>query len=280
MRGSDDRLAPAEFWRRVRGRFTHRFLGFHDEPPIPVPGRKAVESLPSLVGPWAGRLWELRFLEPRLLSPDMQVGITTAVRLVEPARMTFHTIPWLYAGMRPGVLTRGSAGTDRIIGRYRRRRTSMRGTLTGDLALDRRWAIYPSDGSLARVFREPEVRAILSDAAKLSPKPQSTVPILAVYGTEATLTLPSDSTAGRVGQVVSSFEGFSLILDRLEERSGLAPASRKEIPMDLLRDDGGAPFPLARLECPLCGATAHPRFNPKYDTEVCEKCGAALYQLG
>ena len=280
MAQRDSRIAPTEYWNRVRRRFTSRFLEFREEVTLPVPGgRSSGSPSSSLVGPWSGRLWEIRFLAPTFFFPDMQAGITTAVRLVEPTRMPAEFMPWLYAGMRPGIFTRGSAGTDRILTRYRHLREPLNGTLTGDPNLDRRWAIYPYDDALAGVFRDPEVHGILRGSSALSPDSNRHLPTLAVYGTEATITLPTDSSEDRVNGVVSAFEGFSRILDRLEQSRGAIPASRRPLVMDLLHDESGAPFPVPRFDCPWCMQATHPRFNPNADTEACEKCGRALYRL-
>ncbi len=278
MARPDTRLPAREFWTQVRHRFTGRYLEFHEEPSVPVPGRRATAALPSLVGPWAGRLWEVRFLEPRVLSPDMQVGMTTASRLADPDQMPHEPMPWVYAGARPGVFTRSSIGTDRILARYRRTRKSVKGSGTGDPELDRRWAVYAFDEALDPVFRTPEVTEVLRGAAGLAPSIGRDLPTFAVYGTEATLTLPTDATTGRVGRVLTSFEGFGRFLDRLEEQRGLPAASTEAIPMDLRRDDTGAPFPLARFPCPWCRATVHARYEPNIDTEVCEQCQKPLYQ--
>jgi len=275
MASTDEPLAPSEFWERVKKRFIREFPGFHEEVAIPVPGRRLPATAPSLVGTWAGRMWQLDFLEPRLLSPDMQVGVTTAVRLVDPARMPDVPIPWLYVGARLGVFTRGSAGTDRIIGLYRLRRLPMKGAGTGNAELDRKWAVFPSDPDLASVFRIAEVQATLQQFAALSPNKE--LPVLAVFGSEATLTLPTGSSSARVGRVVTAFQGLSRVLDRLEEVRGLPPASRAAIPMDLMHDELGSPFPLARWTCPWCHQTVHPRFQPNLGTEVCEKCGKGFY---
>lgn len=274
------RLAPGEYWNRVRRRFTSNFLEFREEVTLPVPGsRRSDPPSPSVAGPWGGRLWEIRFLSPTFFFPDMQVGVTTAVRLVEPNRMPSEYMPWLYVGVRPGVFTRGSAGTDRILARYRQRRASHKGTLTGDPELDRHWAIYPYDKALAGVFRDPEVHRILRNSAALSPDSHRDLPTLAVYGTEATFTLPTDSSMSRVDGAVSAFEGFARILDRLEQSHGGAPASRQPLAMDMLHDEAGAPFPVPRFDCPWCQQPTHPRFNPNADTEACEKCGRGLYLL-
>jgi len=278
MSSTETPLAPSEYWRRIRRRFTSRYLGFREEGAVAPPGGRAPATGLSLVGPWAGRLWDVQFLEPRILSPDMQVGVSTAVRLVEPADMPTHTIPWLYVGVRPGVFTRGSAGTDRILERYRRRRENAKGALTGDAELDRRWAVYASEEDLAFVFRDRTVQQFLRSAAKISPNPTRDYPTVAVYGTEAALTLPTGSSPDQVGAVAGAFEGFAHVLDRLEEVRGLEPASRTPLAMDLVRDEAGAPFPLARFPCPLCHESTHPRFEGKLDTEVCERCRKGLYR--
>ncbi len=276
----DDSLSAAEYWSRVRRRFTSHFLEFHEEVALPVPGARA-SSLPqsSIVGPWAGRLWEARFLSPTLFFPELQAGYTTAVRLMEPAQMPAAWMPWLFAGLRPGVFTRGSAGTDRILTRYRERRGNRKGALTGDAQLDEHWGIYGSDETLTNVFRDPQVHAVLRAWSVLSPDPNHRLPTVSLYGTEATLNLPTDSSAGRVDGVVSAMEGFSRVLDRLEEAHGMPPASRKPVVMDLLHDESGSPFPVPRFECPWCHHPTHPRFSPNVDTEACEKCGRGLYRL-
>ncbi|HXW67397.1 MAG TPA: hypothetical protein VEL82_05940 [Thermoplasmata archaeon] len=278
MRNIEAPLVPAEFWKRLSARMASQFPGFRSERAVAPPGRRAPSGPPSLVGPAAGRLWELSFLEPRLFSPEMQVGITTSVRLIDPPAMPHYRMPWLYAGIRPRVFSRGSVGTDRILERYRQGRGSAKGTRTGDADLDRRWVVYTYDAGMAAVYREAEVHRFLRAAAALSPHPERDLPTLAVYGTEATLTLPTTSEPERVAGIVAAFEGCSHVLDRLEASRGMPPASTQPILMDLLHDDAGIPFPLPRFECPWCHRMTHPRFHPNFNTEVCEKCGQALYQ--
>ncbi len=277
--GSDgERVEPAEFWRRMRGALTRKYLGFREEVAVPPEGRPRGRSgPPSVVGEWGGRLWQFGFLEPRTFYPEMQVGITTAVRLVEPVRMPTDPLPWLYAGERPRVFSRNAFDFDRIIMRYRRREGNFRGTLTGDAELDRRWGIYPYDDRLAAVFRSPETHAVLRRAAGISPQPRSSIPALAVFGTETTLTLPTGSSVGEIPATFSVFEGFADILNRLEEANGCRRASQAPIAMDLVRDDLGVPFPVPRFDCPWCRLPTHPRYQSNLDTEVCEKCGKILY---
>lgn len=270
-------ISPEEFWTRVRGRFAHRYLEFREESALPKEGRRKRPIPPSVVGPWGGRLWQVGFLPPRAFYPDMQVGMTTAVRLVEPGRMLSEKIPWIYAGERPRVFSKSTFDFDRIIMRYRRREGNFKGTLTGDPGLDRHWGIYPWDEELAPIFREPEVRTLLASSAALSPDPKGLLPTLAVYGTEATFTLPISSSKERVDGIIPAFEGFGQVLDRLEAGRGLAPASRRPLVMDLLHDEDGAPFPVVRFDCPVCREPTHPRYQANLEIEVCEKCGKALY---
>lgn len=279
MRAVDDPLAPADFWARLQSRFISRYPGFAREAAVQVPGRRPPAGPTSLVGPAAGRLWEVSFLEPRFLAPDMQVGVTTAVRLVDPADMPHRAMPWLYVGIRPGVFTRGSIGVDRILEKYRSGRGNMKGAGTGDPELDRRWGVYTFDSALADVFRAPDVHRALRAGATLAPNPRGDLPTLAVYGTEATLTLPLTSAASGLTGVPAAFDGFALVLDRLESARGIEPASRRPIPMDVMRDDMGVPFPTPRFACPWCHEMTHPRFQPNLNIEVCEKCRQALYTV-
>ncbi len=274
-----ERMAPEKFWERVRSEFGHRYPGFHDEAPTDPPtGQRRKRTSPSVVGNFAGRLWEIGFREPRVLAPDLQIGFTTAARLVEPAQMLSQWLPWVYAGERPRVLSKNVFDFDRIIMRYRRREGHFKGTLTGDPELDRRWGIYPYLDEAGEVFREEEVRAVLRLSARLSPNPKSAIPTLAVFGTEATLTLLVDPLPGHVPELTSAFEGFSRILDRLEVRLGSTSARQRPIEMDIVRDEFGGPFPVARFECPVCRVPTHPRYQANLETEVCEKCGKMLYR--
>jgi hypothetical protein len=277
MASNDVRLSPSDYWSQVRSQLSRTFLEFHEEFPKPPEGRKPKPVPPSVVGPWAGRLWQVAFLEPRTFYPEAQVGITTAARLVEPAQMPSDTLPWLFAGERPRVFSKNAFDFDRIVMRYRRREGNFKGTLTGDAALDRQWGIYPYDDRLVPVFHDPTVHGILRGAAALSPNPKNSLPTLAVYGTEATFTLPVAPSRDRVRGVSAALEGFGGILDRLEEARGSRPASRTPLPMDMMRDEFGAPFPVARLDCPFCHQSTHPRYQANLETEVCEKCGKALY---
>ena len=206
----------------------------------------------------------------------MLVGVTTAVRLIEPANMPYEYIPWLYAGERPRVLSKNVADFERIILRYRRRKGNFKGTLTGDPELDRKWGIYPSDDRLASVFHERDVHQFLRSSQEISPNPKSALPTVAVYGTEATFTLPTHALRRIVPKVLSAFDGFGHILDRLEEQHGMGPASRRPISMDIVRDERGMPFPVSRFDCPLCQQVTHPRYQATLETEVCERCGKTL----
>jgi hypothetical protein len=278
MSAASGTATPADFWSEVRRSFTRRFLEFREEIAVPPTGRpRPKPSPPSIVGTWSGRLWQIGFLEPRTFYPDMQVGITTATRLVDPARMPSEHLPWVYAGERPRVFSKNAFDFDRIIMRYRRREGNFKGTLTGDAELDRLWGIYPYDDKLAPVFHEGSVIRVLKQSATISPKPKSSLPTLAVFGTEATFTLPTASSIDRIPAVISSFEGFGHILDRLESTAGTRPASVAPLGMDLMRDEVGVPFPVARFECPWCHQSTHPRYQANLETEVCEKCGKALY---
>jgi hypothetical protein len=277
---SEGPLIPEEFWNRVRRRFAGRYPGFHDEAVLSPAGRPPSTAPPSTVGVWRGRLWELRYQGPALFAPSSQIGVTTAVRLVEPEGMPLERIPWVYAGLRPGVFTRGSMSLDRILARYRRVRGKRQGALTGDADLDQRWAVYAYSPQVAGVFREPETRAFLRNSEQLSPNPRSILPAVFMYGTEATLNLPVGNLPEQVDTVATTFDGFSRVLDRAEASRGHAPASTTPIPMDLEHDLEGAPFPTARISCPFCHQVTHPRYHPDFDTEVCEKCRHALYELG
>jgi hypothetical protein len=278
MSTSTQSLPPLEFWARVRAELLDRYPGLREDTPILPESHRGPVPPPSVVGSWAGRTWEASFHPPRRFAPELQVGFTTAVRLVDPARMNTEWIPWLYAGERPRVLSKNFFDFDRIIMRYRRREGDFKGTLTGDAALDKRWGIYPYLDDLGAVFRQAAVRDTLSSAAALSPNPRSSLPALAVYGTEATFTVPVLPVAGHAPKVAASLKGFAGILDQLEEQRGSPPASRKPIAMDLLRDEHGRPFPVPRFQCPACGASTHPRYQANLDTEVCEQCGKILYR--
>ncbi len=279
MAGNGTSLAPMEFWGRIQDRVISRFPEFRREAAVAPPGGRAPSGPDSLVGPASGRIWEVRFLAPKLLSPDIQVGFTTAVRLVDPPAMPHYAIPFLYVGLRPGVFTRGSVGTDRIFEKYKSGGGPRHGAGTGDAEFDRRWVVYTHDTGLAAVFRQPEVLRVLRRAAALSPAPNGDLPTLAVLGTEATVTLPTAARSDRVAGIVSALEGTSMVLDRLESARGLPPASQSPLPMDVLHDDTGVPFPLARFECPWCHEVTHPKFHPNFNTETCEKCGQVLYRF-
>ncbi len=278
MGSSAGPLAPGEFWNRLRAGITDRYAGFRVETPLPTEERRRKAVLPSVVGAWGGRTWEASFREPKPFSPDVLVGITTAARLVEFARMPSEWIPWLYAGERPRVLSKNVFDFDRIIMRYRRREGNFTGTLTGDGELDRRWGIYPYEERLAEVFRDARVRDTLRSFARLSPNPKNAIPTIAVVGTEATLTLPIASLVDHVEGATEAIDRFAHILDRLEEVRGSPPASRRPIDMDLVRDEHGVPFPVPRFPCPICQESTHPRYQANLETEVCEKCGKALYR--
>lgn len=272
-------LDALDLWKGIRAAFTHRYLGLREDVAVPVEGRRPrALPPPSVVGSWGGRTWEVGFQPPRTLYPDTLLGLTTATRLVPPERMPTEPIPWVYAGERPGVFSKNAYDFDRIIMRYRRREGSFTGTLTGDAELDRRWAIYPYDDALSGVFREPDVLATLRTSAGLSPKPGRVLPTLAVYGTEATFTLPLAPQGVDAGAVTATFEGVGHILDRLEEARGLPAARDRPIEMDVLRDERGVPFPVPRFACPICGESTHPRYQANLESEVCAKCGKLLYR--
>jgi predicted RNA-binding Zn-ribbon protein involved in translation (DUF1610 family) len=271
-------VPPLEFWARVREELTQRHPSLREDFPLETSRGNKRSLPPTVVGSWAGRVWEIQFHPPRFLYPDLQVGITTSTRLVNPAMMPSERLPWLYAGERPGVFSQNVLDFDRIVMRYRRREGDFKGTLLGDAELDRRWGIYPYEDELGSVFRESDIRTILRSAADLSPNSKKSIPALAIYGTEATLTLPVTARPAKAAGVNAAFEGFGRILDRLEERRGGPSASQKPIPMDLLPDERGTPFPVQRFDCPLCGESTHPRYQVNLDTYVCERCGKVLYK--
>lgn len=271
--------SPQGFWEEVCRQYRGRYLGFRVEEPVAGGRRRGPPPAASLVGSWGGRVWEVGFRPARPFYPDTQVGFTTSVRLLEPAQMPFESIPWLFAGERPRVFSKNAFDFDRIIMRYRRREGNFKGTLTGDPALDRRWGIYPFDEALGPVFREDRVLQILKSLESASPNPKNQIPVLAVYGTEATLTMPVVPTADRVPAVVTALEGVGHILDRLEETRGSKPARDRPIPMDLVRDENGVAFPVPRFDCPICGKSTHPRYQANLETEVCEQCGKMLYRF-
>jgi hypothetical protein len=278
MPRTDDSATPEEYWSRVRSRFTRHFLEFREETAAPPDRRPKRLPAPSLVGPWAGRVWEVGFQAPRTFYPDAQVGFTTAARLVQPAKMPSEYLPWVYAGERPRVFSQSHFDFDRIVMRYRRREGNFKGTLTGDAELDRRWGIYPYENDLAGVFHEPKVVEYLRGAAAVSPDPKKLLPTFAVFGTEATFTLPVRIDPDNIPGVVGTFEGFEHILDRLELTRGGISARQRPIPMDVLRDERGVAFPIPRFDCPLCQQSTHPRYQVNLESEVCEKCGGLLYR--
>ena len=278
MLPNEGKVPPREFWTAVCERFVGRYLGFRTESATPPRAARKAPPPASLVGSWSGRTWEVAFREPRPFYPDTQVGFTTAVRLVEPPQMPFEPAPWLFVGERPRVFSKNAIDFDRIIMRYRRREGNFKGSMTGDAQLDRRWAVYPFDEALEPGFREEPVRKILRSFETVSPNPKNTIPALAVFGTEATLTLPVLPTRDRIPHVMDSFEGLGYILDRIEEARGGVAARVRPIPMDLVHDETGAPFPVPRFDCPVCGRTTHPRYQANLETEVCEVCGKMLYR--
>ncbi len=188
-------------------------------------------------------------------------------------------MPWLFVGLRPGVMTPGTFDHDRITMRYRRREGNFKGTLTGDPTLDRRWAVYPFDDRLAPIFHDASVVAMLHRMVSFSPNPRSTIPTIAVMGTEATLTIKTAERPELADKLPGTLREFASILDRMEEAMGNPSASRRVLPMDLVRDDQGSPFPVVRFQCPTCQQSAHPRYLPNLDSQVCDKCGKLLYRF-
>jgi hypothetical protein len=270
------RSAAVDFWAQIRRELLHHYPELHEISPKAT-GKSPSRAMPHVVGAWGGRLWDVAFHPPRVLAPDVLMGVTTAVRLVEPVRMPYEPLPWLYVGRRPRALSRNFLDFDRIVMRYRRREGEFRGELTGDPGFDRDWAVYPCESELASVFREPEARGFLTSAAALGPDPRKELPTLAVFGTEATFTVPLAPRSGSARPAATMIDGFGRILDRLQEVRGIPSARQRSLPMDIKEDETGDPFPVPRFVCPLCSQETHPRFQGNLETEICEKCGKTLY---
>ena len=270
-------LAPDEFWKRTRSAFERKYPGLSSGEPAPNTPARAKE-IRRLIGTVNGRGWEVAFYGGRAFAPETILGLSTSVRLLPLDHAQVETVPWYYAGPRPRVFSRAFLDYDRIIMRYRRRESHMKGAQVGDPTFDRRWAVYPFDPVLGDALRDPDLRQFFESAAALGPR-KAESPTIAIFGLEAILSVTVELRSDIANSSASLLARFSAFLDRLETLRALAPASQAPIAVDYLPDESDLLYPVPRIHCPSCGADSHPRYMPHLETEVCDRCRISLYLI-